>query len=43
MLKTIKARCVNGALVPVEPVELREGDENLTLAISQPLTPGPPR
>ena len=29
MLKTIKARCVNGALVPLEPVELREGDEYL--------------
>ncbi|MCY3690815.1 MAG: antitoxin family protein [Chloroflexota bacterium] len=28
-LKTIKARCVNGALVPLEPVELREGDEYL--------------
>ncbi|MXZ92454.1 MAG: hypothetical protein F4W95_04380 [Chloroflexi bacterium] len=29
MLKTIKARCVNGALVPLEPVELIEGDEYL--------------
>ena len=29
MLKTIKASCVNGALVPLEPVELREGDEYL--------------
>ena len=29
MLKTIKARCVNGALVPLEPVELRKGDEYL--------------
>lgn len=29
MLKTIKARCVNGTLVPLEPVELREGDEYL--------------
>ena len=27
MLKTVKARCVNGALTPLEPVELREGDE----------------
>lgn len=39
MLETIKARCVNGALVPLEPVELREGDEYLIFAISQPLTP----
>ena len=29
MFKTVKARCVNGALVPLEPVELREGDEYL--------------
>ena len=29
MLKTIKARCANGALVPLEPVDLREGDEYL--------------
>ncbi len=29
MLKTIKARCVNGALVPLEPIDLREGDEYL--------------
>lgn len=29
MLKTIKARCANGALVPLEPVELHEGDEYL--------------
>ncbi len=29
MLKTIKARCVNSTLVPLEPVELREGDEYL--------------
>ena len=41
MLKTIKARCVNGALVPLEPVELREGDEYLmTLdALPAPLPP----
>ncbi len=25
MLKTIKARCVNGTLAPLEPVEVREG------------------
>ena len=48
MLKTIKARCVNGALVPLEPVDLREGDEYLmTLdALPAPLStegarPGP--
>ena len=29
MLKTIKARYVNGALTPLEPVQLREGDEYL--------------
>ena len=41
MLKTIKARCVNGVLVPLEPVELREGDEYLmTLdALPAPLPP----
>ena len=41
MLKTIKARCVNGALVPLEPVELRECDEYLmTLdALPAPLPP----
>ena len=39
MLKTIKARCVNGALAPPEPVELREGDEyeiNLGIHPSRP-------
>lgn len=29
MLKTIKARCVNGALHPLEPVELQESGEYL--------------
>jgi predicted DNA-binding antitoxin AbrB/MazE fold protein len=29
MLKTVKTRCVNGALTPLEPVELREGAEYL--------------
>ena len=29
MLNTIKARCVNGALVPVDAVELEEGAEYL--------------
>ena len=39
MLKTIKARCVNGALVPLEPVELREDDEYLiTLDARPPLS-----
>ena len=27
MLKAIKSRCANGALSPLEPVDLREGDE----------------
>ena len=36
MLKTIKARCVNGALVPLEPVELREGDEYLITFDARP-------
>ena len=36
MLKTIKARCVNGALVPLEPVKLREGDEYLMTFDAQP-------
>ena len=39
MLKTIKARCVNGTLVPLEPVDLREGDEYLiTLDVRPPLS-----
>ena len=36
MLKTIKARCVNGALVPLEPVDLREGDEYLITFDARP-------
>lgn len=36
MLKTIKARCVNGALVPLEPIELREGDEYLITFDARP-------
>ena len=36
MLKTIKARCVNGALVPLEPVELREGEEYLIKLDARP-------
>ena len=39
MLKTIKARCVNGALVPLGPVDLREGDEYLIkLDVRPPLS-----
>ena len=40
-LKTIKARCVNGALVPLEPVELREGDEYLLTLDSLPVRSSP--
>ena len=36
MLKTIKARCMNGALVPLEPVELSEGDEYLITFEARP-------
>ena len=41
MLKTIKARCVNGALVPLEPVELREGDEYLLTLGALPVPSSP--
>ena len=33
MLKTIKACCVNGALYPLEPVELQESGEYLVTGI----------
>ena len=36
MHKTIKAHCVNGALAPLEPVELREGDECLITFDARP-------
>ena len=36
MLKTIKASCVNGALVPLDPVDLREGDEYLITFDARP-------
>ena len=39
MLKTIKARCVNGALAPLEPVDLREGDEYLITFDARPPHP----
>ena len=39
MLQTIKARCVNGALYPLEPVELQESGEYLvTVDIAPPLS-----
>lgn len=39
MLQTIKARCVNGALHPLEPVELQENGEYLvTVDIAPPLS-----
>ena len=39
MLKTIKARCVNGALVPLGPFELREGDEYIIKLDARPFLP----
>lgn len=36
MLKTIKARCVNGALHPLEPIELHERREYLVTVDTAP-------
>ncbi len=43
MLKTVKVRCVNGALAPLEPLDLDEGAEYLiTLNLPPPPGANPP-